>query len=237
MKAIILLVSFLSFFVTKIHSQCRETKIVSPVTSKPTDATTVVSCSTFTAKWRGKPDQSFVFTTITREAEKNKLLNTNANTNYVFDGSYYTSTIAVKPGTVVSWTVTAISNTNGNVFYSYALRDGEEYKIPACPALKTPVSGIARVRLDVVSEETNSAIKIYPNPVESVLAIQFINNKEMKRKISIYDASGRLSITQTSSQSFTQINVSRLNSGVYFVKIVDEVGKMIYNGKVVVGRE
>lgn len=66
-----------------------------------------------------------------------------------------------------------------------------------------------------------SSISVYPNPVTNVLNISNSNNIEIKN-ISITDINGRVIKNQT---SLTQINVSDLNAGVYFVNIESNDGK------------
>jgi hypothetical protein len=73
------------------------------------------------------------------------------------------------------------------------------------------------------SESFNSNVfSIYPNPTTSVLNISNNNNVEIKN-ISVTDINGR--IVKSQAGSLTQINVSDLNAGVYFVTIEAAEGK------------
>lgn len=67
---------------------------------------------------------------------------------------------------------------------------------------------------------------IYPNPVRSVLNVTLsdISNHEIK----IFDAFGKMIVTQKTAQRNTQIDVSKLAAGVYFIKISDAQGKQVY---------
>jgi hypothetical protein len=67
-----------------------------------------------------------------------------------------------------------------------------------------------------------SNINIYPNPTENFLNISNPNNVEIKN-ISVVDINGR--IVKNQSDSLSQINVSDLNAGVYFVTIEAAEGK------------
>ena len=67
-----------------------------------------------------------------------------------------------------------------------------------------------------------SNINIYPNPTENFLNISNPNNVEIK-SISVVDINGR--IVKNQSNSLSQINVSDLNAGVYFVTIEAAEGK------------
>ncbi|HEY4147758.1 MAG TPA: PKD domain-containing protein, partial [Chitinophagaceae bacterium] len=70
--------------------------------------------------------------------------------------------------------------------------------------------------------------KIYPNPVQSTLSLQYIDDKTGRVKLTIMDESGRLVLTQefVKSQSLLtqQLNVSNLGTGVYFLSIQQSDG-------------
>lgn len=67
----------------------------------------------------------------------------------------------------------------------------------------------------------NDAIKVYPNPVNSVLSIDTNNSFEVKNII-VTDMNGR--IVKNQMGALTQINISDLNAGIYIVNIVTNEG-------------
>jgi hypothetical protein len=69
---------------------------------------------------------------------------------------------------------------------------------------------------------SDKSFSIYPNPTTSVLNILNNNNVEIKN-ISVTDINGR--VVKNETGSLTQINVSDLNAGVYFVTIEAAEGK------------
>lgn len=69
---------------------------------------------------------------------------------------------------------------------------------------------------------SNDSFALYPNPTTSVLNIFNNNNVEIKN-ISVTDINGR--VVKNETGSLTQINVSDLNAGVYFVTIEAAEGK------------
>jgi hypothetical protein len=71
------------------------------------------------------------------------------------------------------------------------------------------------------SEFTKFDFSIYPNPVTNILNISNPNNFEIKN-LSIIDINGRVVKNQS---DLSQINVSDLNAGVYFVTIESTDGK------------
>lgn len=72
------------------------------------------------------------------------------------------------------------------------------------------------------SEFTINSFSLYPNPTTSILNISNNNNFDIKN-ISVVDINGR--VIKNQEGSLTQINVSDLNAGVYFVTIEAAEGK------------
>ena len=65
---------------------------------------------------------------------------------------------------------------------------------------------------------------MYPNPATSVLNISTKNGIALEN-VQILDINGRVvNQTNTTASENVQINISNLNSGVYFVKIQSELG-------------
>jgi hypothetical protein len=69
---------------------------------------------------------------------------------------------------------------------------------------------------------TDNSFSIYPNPAANVLNISNTNNFEIKN-ISVVDINGR--VVKNQSGALTEINVSDLNTGIYFVTIETNEGK------------
>ncbi|WP_445719218.1 T9SS type A sorting domain-containing protein [Flavobacterium sp.] len=72
------------------------------------------------------------------------------------------------------------------------------------------------------ADNSLSEFSVYPNPVTTSLMISNPNNVEVKN-ISITDVNGRM--VKNQQGALTQINVSDLNAGVYFVTIEASEGK------------
>jgi hypothetical protein len=79
---------------------------------------------------------------------------------------------------------------------------------------------------------TNSIVRIYPNPTNSIIALDFIQIVPKNGTIQISDPLGKLLITYnfTSGKSKHEISVSKLPSGLYFL-YVKEKGKLIWKEK------
>lgn len=78
----------------------------------------------------------------------------------------------------------------------------------------------------------NIQVKISPNPVRSILNIDFTKAGSGKKTINIYDANGRLLITQ-SAERYVQLNVKTLPSGIYLIKILDAGGEQLFTSKII----
>jgi chitodextrinase len=72
-------------------------------------------------------------------------------------------------------------------------------------------------------EENATAFNIYPNPVNDKL---YIETQTQTLTVEIYDVYGRQQ-SMVNGQQSTVIDVTSLNSGVYFVKVVTENGEAV----------
>jgi len=89
----------------------------------------------------------------------------------------------------------------------------------------------AIINTSVVSKDKKQYF-IYPNPFQSTLNIEFNKDIILNKTINIYDVNGRLLLTKAAPGN-AQIDVKQLTAGTYVIKINDENGKLLYNGKVV----
>ena len=210
-------------------AQCNgNIKIISAASPKPTEPVVSITCSTFTVKWKGQTNQSFVITVI----EKTKAYRTSdtiRTTKYSFDGSYYSTTINLQQGKIIYWAIEAITVINNTNYYSYALRGVEG--VPNC--LQNAIAHNTKKdnSLTVITN-INKLVKIYPNPFQSLLNIEFVSKSNLNASINIYDANGKLFLTK-SAQGNTQLDLKQLTAGTYLIKINDEDSKILYSGKVI----
>jgi hypothetical protein len=70
-----------------------------------------------------------------------------------------------------------------------------------------------------------SKLNVYPNPASSELNIEMNNEKVIDLKITSID--GHISLQSSLTQN--KINISELNSGIYFIEIMTDVN--IYRAK------
>ena len=77
---------------------------------------------------------------------------------------------------------------------------------------------------------TKAAFKVYPNPATSFVNIS-VPAANAKYTVKVYDVNGKAVIAQVSTQSNIQLTVSKIPAGNYFVRITNEDGKEVYNGR------
>ncbi len=73
-------------------------------------------------------------------------------------------------------------------------------------------------------EENAASFNIYPNPVNDVL---FIETEVEIIEVSIFDVYGRSQQSTVNGQQSLSIDVTNLNSGVYFVKVITDNGEVV----------
>jgi hypothetical protein len=78
---------------------------------------------------------------------------------------------------------------------------------------------------NAVEEMTSASFNVYPNPVNDKLVIE---TEEIVKEVVVYDVYGRQQDNKTTRQQGNlSVDVTNLNSGVYFVKVVTENGEAV----------
>ena len=88
------------------------------------------------------------------------------------------------------------------------------------PIITNEVSTEIIENLSVAAKELSSRIQLYPNPTEHVMYIEN-NSSERIDQVGVYTITGQQILVENKAQ---QINLSSLNTGIYFVKITTEGG-------------
>ena len=119
--------------------------------------------------------------------------------------------ILVNPETEYCFTVTAV-NTVGE----------SEHSEEACAT--TPAEGEDPINPDSNIEVAENDFVIYPNPVNDRL---YIETETEVKEVVVYDIFGRQQELSAISHQLSAIDVSNLNSGIYFVKVVTSEGEIV----------
>ena len=132
--------------------------------------------------------------------------------------SIYQNNMIIKSAlTDTTFTITGLKAETQYCFNVTAINEVGESEKSAEVCIKTLGENI---------EEYTSFINIYPNPVENEL---FLATELHVEEIAIYDIYGRQAMRQQVNKSISQqvMDVANLNSGIYFVEIVTDNGKII----------
>lgn len=77
-----------------------------------------------------------------------------------------------------------------------------------------------------LKEFTNQIFSIYPNPTTEIITIDF-NKEPINTDYILFDISGRSLISGTLIDSKTEINLSKLSSGTYYIRIFNNNVKLV----------
>jgi hypothetical protein len=132
------------------------------------------------------------------------------------------------PGSIVSGLVTLdtpIDFSSGD----YAIWIGNGYGGDGTEGTWVDITinffGVSETSASSTSFDTNS-ISVYPNPATSVVNLSSKDGLTFEN-VTIVDVNGRTVKTVTVNQTQSQINVSELNSGIYFLNIETNEGSTV----------
>ena len=97
-------------------------------------------------------------------------------------------------------------------------------------------NGVQQVFVSACEVNQNIKILATPNPTTGLVNIDIPNWNDVQLNISIYDALGKDILNKTINQRKTQLDLSKLSSGIYILRIGDNCGgsnsfKLILNNK------
>ncbi len=162
--------------------------------------------------WNGTIDDARVWTVARTCSEINQFMNTELVGNEIGLKAYYKFNEGIPAANNISITTTSDATGNGyNCSIGGFSRTGtsSNYMLGAPFDAITNNCGVATG----INEQTKNSIIIYPNPTSNILNIEV----QQETKISIVNVLGEVIKTQTINGK-TSINVSDLNTGVYFIQ-------------------
>nr|WP_315028431.1 T9SS type A sorting domain-containing protein [uncultured Chryseobacterium sp.] len=79
------------------------------------------------------------------------------------------------------------------------------------------------------TSETKKKVEfaVYPNPAKDVVILNHLDKTLLNENIEVVDASGKLVMKQTVQHENEKLNISHLNTGVYYIKIGNHVSKKV----------
>jgi hypothetical protein len=94
---------------------------------------------------------------------------------------------------------------------------------------------VFKTSTNVVTAVTNWSngdyIKVYPNPVISLMQVDYKLGIQRELTLKVYDMSGREVLEQKKLKSGDQVNMSRLLRGIYQYQLIDKTGKLLMADK------
>jgi hypothetical protein len=85
----------------------------------------------------------------------------------------------------------------------------------------------------VINYDNGQYLKIYPNPVQSVLKVDFDLGQQRKVDIKLYDMTGRLVIDSPGLRKGSTLTMTGLSKGIYNVKVWGIDGKLLMTEKII----
>ena len=97
-------------------------------------------------------------------------------------------------------------------------------------------NGVQQVFISACEKNQNIKILATPNPTSGLVNIDIPNWNDVQLNISVYDVLGKDILNKTINKRKTQLDLSKLSSGIYILKIGDTCGgsnsfKIILNNK------
>ena len=99
------------------------------------------------------------------------------------------------------------------------------YSVVATDGLGCKGTGIVIVAVDPCLglqsfNSSSSQVSVYPNPNSGVFTVELVNG--VNKTIEVMDVTGRVVLSNTTTNNTTDVNISTLANGVYYVKVKSE---------------
>jgi hypothetical protein len=125
---------------------------------------------------------------------------------------------------------TIADSTLVSIYFTYSIPTGGERNSSLTPhAYKVGTTCLKVGTQDANQSSTN--FTIYPNPVHNSLQIKFLDMNDNLYAIKIINSMGQLVSTLLESKSETNIDVSSLQAGIYWISLTDEKTYQTINKK------
>lgn len=148
---------------------------------------------------------------ITKISEGNKVEFIFENINLPYDDAMNDGYIAFKIKTLPTLVVGDAFTNEANIYFDYNF-----------PILTNKTTSTFKI-LGIQDFEFADYFSVYPNPVNDILNFGTKNNIEVK-SIVVYDILGQLVIAVPNAQTVSKIDVSKLTTGNYFLKMNTDKG-------------
>jgi len=148
---------------------------------------------------------------VTKISDGNKVEFIFEKINLPFDDATNDGYIAFKIKTLPTLVVGDSFTNEANIYFDYNF-----------PILTNKATSTFKT-LGIQDFEFSNYFNVYPNPVNDILNIGMKNNIEVK-SMSVYDILGQLLIAVPNAKTVSKIDVSKLTTGNYFLKMITDKG-------------
>lgn len=215
MKTIALLLSIV-ISVGAICQPCPQSglKIQSSACEDPKNlAVKTLTCTQMNVQWRGVKNQTYVVNATCTDPITKTVTEAEVSNISCKDNGNCAATVAVKDGSIVHWSVSAVCKIDGSTMYSNKV-EGKEVNVPVCKN----------------EGGTKTAFHIYPNPSHGDISVVFENFVPKNAGFRVYDVNGKkvFSTTANALQKLTgtyQLDLHHLPDGVYLLEVGDGKNK------------
>ncbi|WP_180904109.1 T9SS type A sorting domain-containing protein, partial [Flavobacterium chungangense] len=149
---------------------------------------------------------------VTKISEGNKVEFIFENINLPFDDANNDGYVAFKIKTKPTLKVGDSFTNEANIYFDYNF-----------PILTNKATSKFQTTLSNPDFEFSNYFTLYPNPANNVLNINATQNIEIQ-SLAIYDILGQLVIAVPNAKSVSNIDVSKLRTGTYFIKVKSDKG-------------
>ncbi len=153
------------------------------------------------------------------------------------DGVTYTA-LSISPSVSTGWHLKTAAGTipqaaNLRIRFKQTATSAQiridDIKLVGMPAGKT--KEYSENQYSSFENLAKSELKLYPNPASDFITFETMSEQDATETISIFDASGKFvyseKISFTKGANITSVNISQLTRGLYFMKIGQEVARII----------
>jgi hypothetical protein len=119
----------------------------------------------------------------------------------------------------------------GGNYIDLAYTITSDAKSSAADRFEVVFKNSANVVTSVTNYSNGDYVRTYPNPVISLMKVEYKLGMQRELTLKVYDMSGRVVLEQKKVKSGDQVNMGRLLRGIYQYQLIDKTGKLLMADK------
>jgi hypothetical protein len=121
----------------------------------------------------------------------------------------------------------------GGNYIDLAYTITSDAKSSAADRFEVVFKNSANVVTAVTNYSNGDYVRTYPNPVISLMKVEYKLGMQRELTLKVYDMSGRVVLEQKKVKSGDQVNMSQLLRGIYQYQLIDKTGKLLMADKLI----